>query len=627
MGTFLAFSAYCIIMYDRFCIVPDTSVIIDGRITSKLKAGEFEQATVIIAEALVSELEAQANRGKETGFKGLEELKELSDMAKTGEIKLEFTGKRPSLEQIKLASAGEIDSMIRAVAVENNAIFITSDRVQAEVARAKGLNVEYLSPIMEELKTLGIEEFFSDDTLSVHLKVNVPPVAKRGSVGKQKLVTIRNEACTEAELRAITKEFIERAKRDPESNLEIEYEGVMVFQIGSMRIAVAQPPFSDGMEITAVRPIAVVHLDDYRLSKELKTRIIERQRGVLVAGPPGAGKSTFAASVAEVLYEKGFIVKTMESPRDLQVPDAITQYAPIKGDMEKTADILLLVRPDYTVYDEVRKTKDFQVFADMRMAGVGMIGVVHATRAVDAIQRLIGRVELGIIPQVVDTVIFIDKGEVSKVYDIKFTVKVPHGMVEQDLARPVITVADFETGNVEYEIYTYGEQVVVMPVGEEVERPGTWALAVGEIEKEVQKYARSAVNAEVVSDSSAVVYVSKEDIAGIIGKGGSNIDRIERRLGIHLDIREREEVKLRGKKRGKHEISSFVPSVERSKKFVILTVKELSGNTVDVFSGEDYLFTATVGRKGDVKIGKETDAAYKIMKNPSIASMRQSGET
>jgi ATPase len=605
-----------------FCIVPDTSVIIDGRITARLKAGEFKEATVIIPEALVSELEAQANRGRETGFKGLEELKELNDMAKSGEIKLEFTGKRPSLEQIKLASAGEIDAMIRAVAVENNAIFITSDRVQAEVARAKGLNVEYLTPIMEELKALKIEEFFTDDTLSVHLKANVLPVAKRGSVGKQKLVKIRNEASTEGELHAITKELIERAKRDPDSRLEIEHEGVMVFQIGSMRIAVAQPPFSDGMEITAVRPIAVVRLDDYRLNKELKSRIVERQRGILVAGPPGAGKSTFAASVAEVLYEKGFIVKTMESPRDLMVSEAITQYAPIKGDMEKTADILLLVRPDYTVYDEVRKTKDFQVFADMRMAGVGMIGVVHATRAVDAIQRLIGRVELGIIPQVVDTVVFIDKGEVSKVYDIKFTVKVPHGMVEQDLARPVITVADFETENVEYEIYTYGEQVVVMPVGEERETPGTWALAVSEIENEVQKYAQGAIVVEVVSDSSAVVYAAKEDIPNIIGKGGRNIDRIERRLGIHLDIREKE----RKGKKSKHEISSFVPVVERSKKHVILTVRGLSGETVDVFSGEDYLFTATVGRKGDVKIGKETDAAYRIMENPSIVTLRLSRE-
>jgi len=58
-------------------------------------------------------------------------------MAKRREIRIEFTGKRPTLEQIKLASSGEIDSIIRAVAVERNALFITSDKVQAEVGRAK----------------------------------------------------------------------------------------------------------------------------------------------------------------------------------------------------------------------------------------------------------------------------------------------------------------------------------------------------------------------------------------------------------------------------------------------------------------------------------------------------------
>ncbi len=619
-------------MIDDFCIVPDTSVVIDGRITAKLKAGEYKNATVIIPEAVVSELEAQANRGKEIGFKGLEELKELSEMAKRGEIKLDFTGKRPTLEQMKLASSGEIDSMIRAVAVEKNAIFMTSDKVQSEVARAKGLNVEYLYPKMDELKELRINDFFTEDTLSVHLKVNVPPLAKRGTIGKQKLVKIRDEACTETELHTITRELIERVKRDPGSFLEIEYAGAMVFQIGSMRIAVAQPPFSDGMEITAVRPIAVVRLDDYRLGKELKTRMVERQGGILVAGPPGAGKSTFAAGVAEYLHEKGFIVKTMESPRDLQVPEAITQYAPLEHDMEKTADIMLLVRPDYTIYDEVRKTKDFHVFADMRMAGVGMIGVVHATRAVDAIQRLIGRVELGIIPQVVDTVVFIERGEVSKVYDIKFTVKVPHGMVEQDLARPVITVADFETGKVEYEIYTYGEQVVVMPVGETESKPkGMWNLAVREIRKEIQKYTRGAVDVNIVSDGSATVHMDEEDIAGVIGKGGKNIDEIERKLGIHLDIRERTETREKAKKLIEREkksvISAFVPKVERTKKYVVLTVAELSGQIVDVYMGEEFLFTATVGRKGDVKIGKDTDAAYRIIENPSIVTVKLGKET
>jgi len=612
-------------MTEELCIVPDTSVIIDGRITAKLKAGEYPEATVFIAEALVSELEAQANKGRETGFKGLEELKELSEMAKSGLIRIEFTGKRPTLEQIKLASSGEIDSIIRAVAVEKKALFITSDKVQAEVGRAKGLNVEYLYPAQEELNELLISEFFTDDTLSVHLKVKVPPMAKRGTIGNQKLVKIRDEPCTDEELHAIAREFHIRTKRDPDAYLEIDYNGATVFQIGSMRIAVAQPPFSDGMEITAVRPIAIVRLDDYRMGQELKDRIVERQRGILVAGPPGAGKSTFAASIAEFLYRQDFIVKTMESPRDLQVPDAITQYAPLERDMEKTADIMLLVRPDYTIYDEVRKTKDFHVFADMRMAGVGMIGVVHATRAVDAIQRLIGRVELGIIPQVVDTVVFIEKGEVSKVYDIAFTVKVPHGMVEQDLARPVITVADFETRNVEYEIYTYGEQVVVMPVGEtEGKRPGMWALAGREIRKEMQKYTRSMVNVEVVSDSSATVYMDEEDIAGVIGKAGKNIDLIEKKLGIHLDIRERKAGREKVNKPEKSEISSFAPLVERSKKHILLHIGKLTGETVDVYIGDDYLLTATVGRKGDVKIGKETEEAQRIMMDPSLVTIRRS---
>ncbi len=81
---------------------------------------------------------------------------------------------------------------------------------------------------------------------------------------------------------------------------------------------------------------------------------------------------------------------------------------------------MLLVRPDYTIYDEVRKTRDFQVFADMRLAGVGMIGVVHANKAIDALQRLLGRVEMGMIPQVVDTVVFIEKGEVTKILDVEF---------------------------------------------------------------------------------------------------------------------------------------------------------------------------------------------------------------
>jgi ATPase len=44
------------------------------------------------------------------------------------------------------------------------------------------------------------------------------------------------------------------------------------------------------------------------------------------------------------------------------------------------------------------------------------------------------------------------------------TVKLPTGLREAELARPVVEVRDFLSGELEYEIYTFGEQTVVVPV-------------------------------------------------------------------------------------------------------------------------------------------------------------------
>ncbi|MDD4750060.1 MAG: PIN domain-containing protein, partial [Methanosarcinaceae archaeon] len=76
-------------------IVPDTSVVIDGRVSVKIKSGEFRGAEVVIPEAVVSELEAQANKGREIGYKGLDELSELRRLADKGEISLSFRGVEP----------------------------------------------------------------------------------------------------------------------------------------------------------------------------------------------------------------------------------------------------------------------------------------------------------------------------------------------------------------------------------------------------------------------------------------------------------------------------------------------------------------------------------------------------
>lgn len=573
-------------------IVPDTSVIIDGRIT-KLVKSKYKHAKVVIPEAVVAELEHQANQGRESGFKGLEELELLREYADEGIIELEYYGRRPRVSELK-----DIDDIIRNIAKEVKGCLVTSDRIQYRVAKSKGIEVIYLKK-KKIAKKLTILKFFDDETMSVHLKEKVPPLAKKGKPGEIKLVKLSEKPITEKELRKIAREIIEFAKVDPDSFIEIERKGATVVQLRQLRIAIARPPFSDGLEITAVRPIANVSLEDYALSEKLMERLKERAEGILVAGPPGAGESTFSQALAEFYKSQGKIVKTMESPRDLIVSDEITQYAPLEGDMEKTADILLLVRPDYTIYDELRKTRDFRIFADMRLAGVGMVGVVHATKAIDAIQRLIGRVELGMIPQIVDTIIFIKDGEIAKVYKVTFTVKVPEGMTESDLARPVIEVKDFETDKVEYEIYTFGEETVVMPVLKREVKP-IERLARERIMQELRKLAPKAKVEIEVKDSKAIVWIDEKYIPQIIGKKGRRIDKLEEILDISIDVR------ALGEKKGKISIS-----ITETENYLLLKVdKRLSGKMVKVFADDIYLFTATIGRKGEIKVGKKTNIGY-----------------
>jgi ATPase len=370
-----------------------------------------------------------------------------------------------------------------------------------------------------------------------------------------------------------------------------------------MRIAIARQPFADGLEITAVRPIIKLNLDDYTLSEKLKERLAGKAEGILIAGPPGSGKSTFAASLAEFYLNQGKIVKTMESPRDLDVPDEITQYSPLNKSFAKTSDILLLVRPDYTIFDEVRKTNDFEIFSDMRLAGVGMIGVMHSTAAVDAIQRFLGRIELGVIPHVVDTIVYIKDGEVRKVYNLSLTVRVPAGMTEQDLARPLVEVKDFESGKIEYEIYTYGEQTVVVPVKEERKAP-IQKLAAQKILEEVKRFDRDA-QVEFISDEKVLVKVENSKIPRIIGREGKVIKSLEDRLGISIDVQPL--VESMG--------SQVSFEVGETGAYIIFVFKKnLSGKNANIYIESEYLFSATIGRSGQIKINKGSDLGKQILR-------------
>ena len=667
-------------------IVPDTSAIIEGNVEKIIKEKGLNYPEIIIPEAVIAELEHQANNQRPTGIRGLENVKKLQDLAEIGEVSIRITGRRPTKFEKDNAKLGEIDGLIRDVAKDELALLLTSDKIQAKTAEAQGIPTIYYAQEYKGAIDLKIAKFFDDDTMSVHLKENVVPMAKKGKPGHIELVKLADEKFTYKQLEAIAEEILEKERYDPKTYLEVDKQGAIVVQSRDLRISIARPPFSEALEITAVRPVAEVSLDQYHLSSQLIERLTNSARGILISGSPGAGKSTFAQAIAK-FYDEDLnkVVKTMESPRDLQVGDTITQYAPLEGDMENTADILLLVRPDFTIYDELRKNHDFKIFADMRLAGVGMIGVVHATRPIDAIQRIASRVDLGTIPSIVDTTIYIEDGEISAIYENKLTVKVPSGMEERDLARPVIEVRDFESGTLVNEIYTYGEQTIVMDIGmveqskkaNKKDKTPVQLIAEREILKTMKRIApKASIEVSMENDRRVNIYITEKYIPKIIGKGGKRITELENEIGISMNVEPLEKApdsfaerlskrsKKSKSKKEKHkkskksqlkeyndniddyiidegkkdyskdnyfdlseeeedyeegETSEFYYEVfelypEIRKDHLVLPIgKKFVGSSFDILLEDKYMFTATVGKRGYVKLHKNLDLTDEII--------------
>jgi len=554
-------------------IVPDTTAIIDGM----LKGRNDE---ILVPEAVHQFFEREARLNKATGKIALSELTQL---------KVKYTGKKLSIGELSRATEMDIDAIARDIAFDEDASLATSSEIQAEAARAKGINVIFSR---HEKKQLSLVRYFDTVTMSVHIKEGMRAYAKKGKPGDWKFEPATTEILEQADVEKLARNIIEEAKSRDDGFVEIERPGSTIIQLADFRTVITQPPFSDGWEITAVRPVKKLTLPDYNLSEKLMERVSETAEGILIAGSPGMGKSTFAAALAEYYASKKKIVKTVEAPRDLVLPTSITQYAISHADAQEIHDILLLSRPDYTFFDEMRNTDDFRLFSDLRLAGIGFVGIVHATNPIDAIQRFVGRIELGVIPQVIDTVIFIKNGTVAKALSLKMLVKVPAGMTEADLARPVVVVSDFETRKPEFELYSYGEETVVIPVTDHKKSPAL-ALAQRQVEQILSKYT-DQVEVEMLSENKCIVFVPEDLIPKMIGKQGKNIAELEKKIGISIDVRplvaERDSLPFE--------------AVIMSKSIVFQLSEKFADHDVQIMAGGDYLLTAKVSKKGVIKVKK-----------------------
>ncbi len=439
--------------------VPDLSAIQLKAAASLVEAGLLK-GKICIHRRILAEIENQAAGGDTLGLEGLDKLVKVCER-KGIEIEYigrEFNGGRLTiLEEVK----------------RRKAKLITCDPITAKIAESMGIEVVYELPP----PPLKIHELFTEEVMSVHLKEGLPPRVKRGSPKSWRLDEVSDRPVSREEMELILAHLMKEAYTTlgVEAFLEVDKPGVKIFQLRNFRVVATRPPFSDGFELTIVKPIIRKSLSDYYLPMKVIERLEFQAEGILIAGPPGMGKSTFAQALAEHYRSLNKIVKTIESPRDLHVSPEITQYSKSASKQDELHDVLLLSRPDYTIFDEIRGPEDFDLFIDLRLAGIGMIGVIHATTPIDAIQRIANRVDIGMLPSVVDTVIFMDRGEVAEIYSLEMTVKVPAGLKKADLARPTVIVKDFLTDEPKFELYVFGERNFVVPLkkgkAEELSKP------------------------------------------------------------------------------------------------------------------------------------------------------------
>ena len=196
--------------------------------------------------------------------------------------------------------------------------------------------------------------------------------------------------------------------------------------------------------------------------------------------------------------------------------------------------------------------------------------------------------------------------------------------MEEDLARPVITITDFETGRPAYEIYTFNRQVVTVPLDDaESEESGTERLAKQEVEREIRSIARGHVEVQIRDPNTAVVYVEDDDISQVIGKGGGRISDVENRLGIDIDVRT-----FSDKPGGRSGSGGSggpggasgpggsgggeVVTPEITSRHVLIPMEGYEGDTVEMQADDDYLFTATVSRGGEVQVSRGSAIAEEL---------------
>ena len=173
-------------------------------------------------------------------------------------------------------------------------------------------------------------------------------------------------------------------------------------------------------------------------------------------------------------------------------------------------------------------------------------------------------------------------------------------MVEQDLARPVIEISDFETNRLEYEIYTFGEENIIIPVTENgSQKSGIEHLAEEKILDRLYRFDPHP-KIEFLTPGRIKVFVSRDSIPSLIGKAGKTIQELEKSLGLHIDVEEHV---------AQQELPSQALSYDFSESGTALVFevdRQYTGNTASFVVNDEFLFSVRIGKRGKIKVLKRS---------------------
>jgi ATPase len=113
-----------------------------------------------------------------------------------------------------------------------------------------------------------LDSYFTQETMSVHFKENTPWNAKLGRPGARNSHKA-TQIVTKTECEQLINTLFQEIETRDDSFLEIDKPLFKVIQMGTYRIVIVLPPLSDGIELTVVRPIKQMHIEEYDLPSAL----------------------------------------------------------------------------------------------------------------------------------------------------------------------------------------------------------------------------------------------------------------------------------------------------------------------------------------------------------------------